>query len=260
MILLTACAAHRETVEETTPNPWQTKAEDLTRAGVNALDRGQWKSAQILFEQSLQSATLADDQRLMSLDWYNLGQTHHAAGHDQQARTAYLRAIRLAEAAGDPVGRMRASISLALIEQGAAARNNAEDESSADSLLKVPNSFPVDIHLAAARLATIRHRPRQARLAYMQVLHLSGKDRSGMLYAARAQLGLAELASADHATAKASRHIGTALKLLHRAGEPRLLLQALEMTASVETDPTLRQQWLARADTVRQALHGTRTE
>lgn len=254
LMLLAACVAHRETVHESIPNPWRSKAEDLTRAGVHALERGQWKSAQRRFEQSLQAATLTDDEQLMSLDWYNLGQAHVAGGDLQAARTAYRRAVQLAEDAQDAVGRRRAVLALALLDAGAAARNNTEEASADDALLKVPDSFPVDIHLAAARLANLRHRPDLARSAYEKVLNMAGKDRSSMLYAARAQLGLAELALANHATSKARKHIGIALNLLRRAGKPQLMLRALDMAAKIETDPTRRQQWLKRANAVRRIL------
>jgi tetratricopeptide (TPR) repeat protein len=260
LMLLTACAAHRETVRESIPNPWQSKAEDLTRSGVNALDKGQWKNAQGLFEQSLQAATLTDDEQLMSLDWYNLGQAHVAGGNGQAARAAYRQAILLADGVKDAVGRQRAALALALLEEGAAVQDKAEDVSADAVLLKVPDYFPVDIHLAAARLATIRHQPDLARLAYDRVLRMAGKDRSGMLYSARAHLGLAELASADHSTADARKHLGMALNLLHRTGEPRLMLQALDMAANAEPDPTRRQQWLERASAVRRILRNMSTE
>lgn len=260
LMLLTACAAHRETVLESIPNPWQSKAEDLTRAGVNALGRGQVKNAQRFFEQSLQAATLADDERLMSLDWYNLGQSHVAAGNDQAARAAYRQAFRLADGVKDAVGRQRAGLALALIEDDPIVQDKAEEGSTDDALLKVPESFPVDIHLAAARLASMRHQPDVSQLAYERVLHMAGKDRSGMLYAARAHLGLAELALAHHSGVDARKHIGMALNLLHQTGEPHLMLRAMDMAANVEADTIRRQQWLERANAIHLILRQMSTE
>jgi tetratricopeptide (TPR) repeat protein len=235
---------------------------------VDALSREQWKSAQMLFEKSLQAATLADDNRLMSLGWYNLGRARAADGKVREASAAYQQAILQAEKAKDAISRQRAALALALLEQTSVEKQANHVSGASNSLLNVPESFPVDVHLAAARLAYLRQKPDMASKAYGMVLKKAGQDRAGLIYAARAHLGLAQI-SRDEAVreegAKAGadsawKHLYLALDFLHRAGEPRLMLQALNLAAEMEADPARQQQWQERAAAVQQALHKARSE
>ena len=261
LLLMVACVKHHEPMPEQVTNPYQARAEGLARSGVAALGREQWKTARMMFAKSLQAATLADDGRMIALAWYNLGRARAGGGDVQGARLAYQQSRQQAEKAQDAVNQQRAALALALLEHG--MPSDGKGGGQEDALLVVPASFPVDVHLAAARLAWLRGKFELARKAYSQVLAMAGPDRYGRIYAARAHLGLARLMAAesgqDAATA-AHRHLDQAIKLIHRAGEPRLMLQALQLAADMETDPALRQLWQQRAAAVRKALHEVRTE
>jgi len=262
LLLMTACAAKHELPQTQVTNPYMARAEGLARAGVHALDREQWNRAQMLFEKSLQAATLADDQRLISLAWYNLGRAQAVRGDMKAARTAFQQAIRQADAIQDRVSMKRAGLALALLDE----RDLSEPKAPAgDDLLRVPDSFPIDVHLAAARLAETRHQSEQAQRAYGRVLEMAGQDRSGLTYAARAHLGLVELAHSQTASDEVAKnlawkHLNQAIGLLRRTGGPRLMLKALNLAAEMETDPARQQQWQQRASAVQQALQKARSE
>jgi len=262
LLLMTACAAKHELPQTQVTNPYQTRAEGLARAGVHALDREQWVRAQMLFEKSLQAATLADDQRLMSLALYNLGRAQAVRGDAKAARTAFQQAIQQADVIQDRVSMKRAGLALALLDERdlSVPKNSGNGE-----LLRVPDSFPIDVHLAAARLAEIRHQSELAQHAYGRVLEMAGQDRSGLIYAARAHLGLVELARSEAGPGEAVKgsawkHLNQAISLLRHAGGPRLMLQALNLAAEMESEPVRRQQWQQRAAAVRQALQKARSE
>jgi len=270
LLLLAACAHRSEAPSVQVNNPWQKKAESLARSGLGAMDRGQWSVAGMMFERSLQAATLASDDQLIALGWYNLGRARASAGNIASARHAYLQAVRQADAAGDAVNSRRAGLALAMLNQ---AMPGGENQPHVDALLDVPAAFPVDIHLAAARLAMLRGQAGAAREFYARVLGMAGKDRAGLLYAARAHLGLAELESqavsrqtvapqavsrqtdSQSGNAAAWLHLNRAMDLLGRAGQPRLMLQAVNLAADLETDTRSRLAWQQRAEALRSALH-----
>jgi tetratricopeptide (TPR) repeat protein len=258
---MAACVKHQEPIPPQVTNPYQARAEGLARSGVAALDRGQWKTAQTMFAKSLQAATLADDGRMIALAWYNLGRARAGGGDLPGARAAYQQSRRQAEKVQDAVNRQRAALALALLEHGMPREGQGDVQE--DALLVVPASFPVDVHLAAARLAWLRGKSDLARKAYSRVLAMAGPGRYGRIYAARAHLGLARLIAAESgqdAITAARRHLDQAIELIHRAGEPRLMLQALQLAADMEPDPALRQAWQQRAAAVRKALHEARSE
>lgn len=248
MMLLSACAPRHAPEQPRVDNPWQMKAESLARSGVAAMDRERWGLARSMFERSLQAATLAGDRQLMALDWYNLGRAKAAGGDVDAARRAYERAAEQAGESGDAVNEMRASLALALLQSG--------DIPNPGGMPEVPAAYPIDIHLAAARLAALRGRADAARRAYAQVLGKAGKDRTGLLYAARAHLGLAEL----EAGGDAWPHLNAAMALLRRAGQPHLMLRALHLAASLETDAERRRAWEQRQEMLRKALDASHAE
>jgi len=250
LLLLSACAPRQVVVEEPVTNPWTVRAESLAHSGVDAMGREQWDRARMLFERSLQAATLAGDERLVALAWYNIGRARASAGDDSAASQAFQQAIGQAEGAGDAVNSRRASLALALLSDTATPKGD-------DTMLDVPAVYPIDIHLAAARLAALRGYDARARAAYERVLDMAGKDRAGRLYAARAHLGLAELERVDNAPA-AQQQLARVMDILHRAGQPRLMLQALMLVAELEDDPARRLQWQQRAERLRSALHTDR--
>jgi len=259
LLLLAACAHRVDAPQQQVNNPWQKQAESLARTGLGAMDREQWSVAGMMFEKSLQAATLANDDQLIALGWYNLGRARASAGHTSTARHAYLQAVRQADAAGDAVNSRRAGLALAMLNQ---STQHGEGLPHADDLLEVPADFPVDVHLAAARLAMLRGEAGVARQAYDRVLGMAGKDRSGLLYAARAHLGMAELeyqlvsrqADAQGGSSAAWLHLNKAMQLLNRAGQPRLMLQAVNLAAVLETDAARRLAWQQRAEALRSAL------
>jgi len=264
LLLVTACAVHKEVQSSpAVTNPYQARAEALARSGVDALGRGKWSAAQMLFGKSLQAATLADDERMISLAWYNLGRARAGGGDASGARSAYQQSMRQAGKAHDRVSFRRAGLALALMDQARTSDSSGQEKVPVEDLLDVPDSFPVDIHLAAARLAWLRGKPELARQAYGRVLVMAGPDRSGLIYAARAHLGLARLSSGEtgpDSAAAAHRHLDRAFELVHRAGEPQLMLQALNLAADMEADPARRQQWLQRAEALRRALKEAHAE
>lgn len=251
LLLLSACAPRQAVVEEPVINPWKVRAESLAHSGVDAMGREQWDRARMMFERSLQAATLAGNERLVALAWYNIGRARASAGDEPEARHAFQQAIGQADSTGDAVNSRRASLALALLSGGV---STAED----DAMLDVPVGYPIDIHLAAARLAALRGHDARARAAYARVLDMAGKDRAGRLYAARAHLGLAGLERVANVPA-AQRQLTRAMDILQRAGQPRLMLQALMLAAELEDDPARRQQWQRRAGQLRAALHAGRS-
>ncbi|MDQ6972498.1 MAG: hypothetical protein Q9M30_07610 [Mariprofundaceae bacterium] len=271
MLLLTACAGHHASPPEAVQNPYQLKAESMARAGVNAMGRGKMMRAVTLFEQSLKAATLADHAPLISLAWYNLGRARSAAGDVAGAADAFRQAAGKAAKAGDAVGRQRAELALALLETAPALRGIAAAGESSDLILRVPDDYPIDVHLAAARLAVAKAAAQPGRTAryvdiashaYMRVLEKAGADRAGLIYAARAHLGLARLTSQSGgqssgdsvSQAGAAGDLSQAMVLIHRAGAPGLMLEALTLAADMETDPQRQDAWLKQAGELRQAL------
>jgi len=277
MLLLSACAGHHAVPPEAVQNPYQLKAESMARAGVSAMGRGQSARAVTLFEKSLKAATLADHAPLISLAWYNLGRARSAAGDASGAVNAFRQAAGKAAKAGDAVGRKRADLALALLETDPALRGVAATGESSDLILRVHDDDPVDVHLAVARLAVAKSVAQPGRTvmyadiashAYMRVLEKAGTDRAGLIYAARAHLGLARMgsqsggkSSGDSASqAGPAGHLSQAMALIHRAGEPGLMLEALSLAADTETDPQKQEAWLKQANELRQALKPSSSE
>lgn len=248
LLLVSACASGHAPVSPLVSNPWQVKAESLARSGVAAMEREEWGTARTMFERSLQAATLVGDEHLMALGWYNLGRSYAAGGDLRAAHRSYQQGKRQAEAAGDAVNSKRAALALALLEN--------DGRQAADDLLHVPVAFPIDVHLAAARLGMLRDRSDAARQAYARVLDMAGKDRNGLLYAARSHLGMAELeyATDRHATHAVWPHLNAAMELLRRAGQPRLMLQAVNLAVKLEDKVPERQRWEQRAADLQRAL------
>lgn len=253
LALLPACAT-RQAAQPEVNNPWKSRAESLARSGVAAMGRGRMHSAEQFFQRSLQAATLAGDRQLVALDWYNIGRARAASGDAQGARAAFSEALAQARSSGDAVNMQRAGLALAMLD--ASSAGTAGD----DALLQVPENFPVDVQLAAARLAVLHGKPELARHAFERVLALAGPERSGLLYAARARLGLARLAHASGDPTAAAAQLNSAIALLRRAGDPPLLRQAMLLAAQLAPDAALRALWKQRADDIGRALHDTAGE
>jgi len=249
LLLATGCAGHQTPQKAEVRNPYVEKAELLNKNGVFALQQQHPARASKLFSSALQAATLADDAHWMALSGYNLGRAQAAAGDKAAAQRAYQTAIKQAEASGDSVNLMRVRLALALL-----------DGKFGDgvALQAVADTFPIDIHLAAGQLAALQDRQDVARHAYARVLALAGADRAGLLYAARAHLGLAGLARKSGDIFLAQNEVTTALGLLHRAGAPLLTAKALRFAAGLEKDSLRRRELLQRARDISRALNEAR--
>jgi len=245
MLLAAGCAGHQTPQKVEVRNPYIEKATLLNKNGVAALQQRHPARASRLFNAALQAATLADDAHWMALSGYNLGRALAAAGDKAAAQLAYQMAIKQAEASGDSVNLMRVRLALALL--GGEIADSLPVQSVADD-------FPIDIQLAAGQLAGLRNQQDMARHAYARVLALAGEDRAGLLYAARAHLGLAGLARQAGDMQIAQAQVTTALALLHRAGAPLLTAKALRFAAKLEKDPSRRRVLLQRAEDISRAL------
>ncbi|MDQ6986995.1 MAG: hypothetical protein Q9M25_04235 [Mariprofundaceae bacterium] len=249
LLLATGCAGHHAPQKAEVRNPYIEKAELLNKNGVFALRQRHPARASRLFSAALQAATLADDAHWMALSGYNLGRAQAAAGDKAAAQLAYQMAIKQAEASADPVNLMRARLALALL---------GGEFGDGVALQSVAADFPIDIHLAAGQLAALRDRQDMAQHAYARVLALAGEDRAGLLYAARARLGLAGLARKSGDIYLAQSEVRTVLSLLHRAGAPLLTATALRFAAGLEKDSPRRRVLLQRAEDISRVLNETR--
>ncbi len=250
MILLTGCAGHHVSQGVQVNNPHIEKARRLNRSGVVMLGQQHPVRASSFFGEAIKAATLADNAHWVALSWYNLGRAR-ATENDKNtendkdgARHAYQKAMAVAEAAGDAVNVMRARLALALLD---------DDVQDMDGLMAVDKTFPVDVQLAAGQLAAEYDLTIVSEQAFERVLVLSGKDRAGLLYAARAHLGLAGLAMATDAVV-AARQTKSALVLLHKIGAPRLMKQALQLAAKLEPDAQKKQSLMQRVDDISYAM------
>ena len=243
LFIAAGCAAHHADPVENMRNPLLEKAERLNAAGVGALQQHRFARAAALFRQAAHAATLADNAHWLSLSWYNAGRALEADGDISAARNAYRQAMRLS--GDDAVNRMRARLALS---------------ADGDAPLIVPDAFPADVHLAAGERALRHGRDEAAQHAFVRVLKKAGKGRRGLIYAARAHLGLAELRLKSDEKGAADRHVHQALDLLHRAGAPALTAHALRLAARLAGSAGERQRLNARARRIMRAMQAANPE
>jgi len=247
LLLMSGCAGHHVQQEMQISNPYIEKAIRLNHSGVMMLAKRHPVRAGGMFRAAIKSATLADDAHWMALSWYNFGRAQAEFNDNKGARKAYGKVVQLAETAGDRVNEMRARLALALL----GGEKRRDDERV---LAAVDKSFPVDVQLAAGQLAAKFRLQKSSRQAFEQVLLLAGQNRTGLLYAARARLGLAGLDIAANDMDAAAGQINRALVLLHQAGSPELLKQALQLAARIQTDVRKKQRLMQRIDDISQAM------
>ncbi|MDQ7000409.1 MAG: hypothetical protein Q9M12_05950 [Mariprofundus sp.] len=253
--LLSACAGgSHKAADETVQNPYIKRAKTLTDAGIFAMQRERWEYARNVFERALKEAQLADNPRLVAQQWYNLGTANAAAKHNKEALHDFSEARIVAERAGDQTGLARARLAWVLLtirtgKQPANANIWQPDVFAMD--------YPVDVHLAAARLAQKQQRRHVAKQEYEIVLKKSGKFRPGLLSRGQAYLGLAMLAREEQNMKSAKRDVEKSLDLLRQAGSPRLIAHALLFYGKLEVPVNDRRDALQRALVIYQRLDDT---
>jgi len=245
LLLMTGCAGHHVQQDVRIRNPYIEKAMRLNNTGVMMLAKQHPVRADRMFGEAVKAAALADNAHWMALSWYNFGRAQATLNDKDGARQAYIKAAQLAANVGDTVNSMRARLALALLGGGMP---------DVQVLVVIDKAFPIDVQLAAGQLAAKYRLRNNSRQAFERVLLLAGQDRAGLLYAARAQLGLAGLDIAADDAVAAAKQTKNALALLHQAGAPELLKQALQLAASLEPDVQKKQQLIQRVDNISHAM------
>jgi len=251
LFFLAGCVGHHAPQTNQTANPYIEQARRLNNAGVVMLGQHHPVRAVKMFSEAIKAATLADSNHWRALSWYNTGRAQAIAGDGIAARQAYRKAMLLAEAEGDRVNAVRARLAL--------ARMNSDVKNVPELIAMVQKSYPIDVQLAAGTLAAQYRLNNPAKQAFERVLALAGNDRAGMLYAARAHLGLAGLAWVAGDMVGADSHVKNALALLHRSGAPSLMVQALHLAAALTSDAQKKHRFIQRADDISNALERARS-
>jgi len=249
--LLSACGGGaRKIADESVQNPYKKQARTLSDVGIMAMQRERWGYAGSVFERALKEAQLADDSRLVAKQWYNLGTAHAAAKQYRQALHDFSESQAIAKQADDSIGLMRARLAWTLL--------SVQAESKAWQPALLAEIYPVDVHLAAARLAQQQKRLNVAKQEYGIVLKKGGMSRSGLLYRGQAYLGLAMIAREEKSPERAKQAVDKSLQLLRQAGSPRLIAHALLFYGKLELASIDRRSALQRALVIYQQLEDAR--
>lgn len=247
LLLLGLAACGGRTQAPVIENPYEGLMQELTTNGVLAMQRERWVAAEHAFVRALQAAQLTADPTLIAHAWYNLGMAYVAQGRLQEGDRALLQAEGMARRHQITREYERARLNRALL---AARRGESTWQPATFS-----RQQPVDIHLAAARLADLQGRLATAEEEYGLVLSLADAKRaSGLRYRAEAHMGLALLAQARNERDEARRHVDAALELCRQAGVPRVAAHALMLRAELAESAAERQDSLERARGVYHAL------
>ncbi len=243
--LLAACGGRAQA--PVVENPYEGLMQELTTNGVLAMQRERWVAAEHSFVRALQAAQLTADPALIAHAWYNLGMAYVAQGRLGEGDKALQQAEGVArrhQLSGE-YERARLNRALLAARQGQAAWQPAP----------FSRRMPIDIHLAAARLADLQGRSAVTEEEYGQVLSLADEtSASGLRYRAEAHLGLALLALARKEPEGARRHVALTLEACRQAGAPRLAAHALMLQADLASNPGERQDSLERARGIYHAL------
>jgi len=245
---LSACGGSRHITDEVVQSPYVKRAKILADVGISAMQNERWDYARSVFVRALKAAQLTDDPLLMAKQWYNLGTVQGATKNNQEALRDFHEAQALAERAGDLVMIIRAQLARALLSRHA-------DDWQLDVL---PVEYPIDVHLALARLAQKQKRYDVAKQEYHFVLKKNGKSRLHLLYQAQAHLGLAMLARERWNIASAQQEVEESLDLFRQVGSPRLVAYALLFYGKLEIPSRDRKRLLQRALVIYQALGDVR--
>jgi len=255
--LLSACGGGaRKIADETTvQNPYLKQSRMLSDVGIMAMQRERWDYAGSVFERALKEAQLADDSLLVAKQWYNLGTAHTAAKKYRQALHDFSQSQAVAKQADDSIGLMRARLAWMLLS--VRTGDNLGNEKTWQPQL-LAETYPADVHLAAARLAQQQKRLNVAKQEYGIVLKKGGMSRSGLLYRGQAHLGLAMIAREEKSPKHAKQAVEASLQLLRQAGSPRLIAHALLLYGKLELTSIDRRSALQRALVIYQRLEDAR--
>jgi len=255
--LLSACVGggSHKIADAPVSNPYVKRAKTLTDVGILAMQRERWAYARSMFARALKEAQLADDSRLVAQQWYNLGTANAAALHIQAALRDFSEAQAVAKRAGDQPGFARARLARALLLLQAGHKPDHQKLWQPDVFA---DKYPVDVHLAAARLAQKQHRLHVAKQEYALALKQSSKSRPGLLYRGQAHLGLAMLAGAEQDKLRAIEEVKKSIALFRTVGSPRLLAHALLFYGKLDTGTDDRRNALQRALVIYQRLEDAR--
>jgi len=245
LLLLSGCGGN--TKPPVVENPYEQQMQELTSNGVLAMRRESWVAAEHSFTRALQAAQLTADPVLIAHAWYNLGMAYVAEGRLREGDEALLHAEGLASRhhLSDEYERARLNRALLAVKQGHKAWQPPP----------LPRQMPVDVHLAAARLAGLQGRMDTASEEYQLVLRSADKhSAAGLRYRAEAHLGLARLALKQHQPLEAMKRSEQALEVCRQVGVPRLTAQALMLKAGLTNDPTVRLDSLERVRGIYHAL------
>ena len=222
----TGCAArshHTAAIQ----NPYLHSSQAFYENGVEATRSERWQVAERAFEHALNMAQLADDTAQVTLVWYQLGVVRESMQKQEAAAQAYVHSYRLALRLHDREMAMRAQLALRLLHPV----SSEVAQSPLPESLFTSRSWPLDIHLQAARLAWREGDRDRARGAWMVVTSASGASRAVLVLQARAHLGLARIAASEGDGAKSTAAAAQALKISHQVGLPRVAAQALLLSA-----------------------------
>lgn len=245
LLLLSACAGGGQ--KPVIENPYAERMQQLSRVGIEAMQREHWQSATLSFEKALQAAQLSNQPELEVRAWYNLGHLYIGKHDLSQGESAMRKSLDIARVHGLSVAAMRAQLALALVQQ----RMGMTDVWQAEML---SSGWPADVYLSMARLAQLQGHTDLAALTYMHVAEKSPSGRLGMIYRAEAWLGLALLADGKYEQDKVQQLTAQVLEVCATVGAPRLAAHALLLQARNLSDQSARRDALQRAWQMYQAL------
>ena len=246
LVLITACSSGHKKAE--VKSPYVDRAQTLTRAGIDAMQRGSWSYAENAFARALTAAQLADNTLLVIRAWYNLGVAHLANGHTPEGVAALHQAETLSLRHHDQANALRAHLQLALMGEMPESGQQIEPEAN----------MPADIHLLAGKLA---HRQGFADLAsreFGKVLARKADTAPELLTDAQAHFGLAMVAKDLGERDAAINEAEKALALARKVGAPRLNAHVLLFLADLDLTDGERGDYLERSLVIYKALKDER--
>lgn len=227
-VLLSACGGGHKTSAPVIENVYVQHMKDFTRVGVEAMHQERWASAQHAFERALQMSKLVNAPAKMTAAWYNLSMAYKAEKKADKAEMALQKVLSLAQHHGFLAHEKRAKLQLALLHIG--------QGKTVEDMQPLPSNLPADIYLMAAKLAYLQHQMLQSEQAYMQVIAVTGNDRSGLLSQAKAWMGLSLLAREQGNDLVAKEQVLKVLPLCQQVGAPRLSADASLLLAGLDSE------------------------
>lgn len=233
-VFVTACGAGHKASEPIVENLYVQHMKDFTHVGVEAMHQERWASAEHAFERALQMAKLANEPVKVTSAWYNLSMAYKAGKQADKAEGALQKVFYLAKTHSFSAYKNRAEIQLALLQVG--------QGKAVKSTQPLASHLPADVYLMAAKLAYLQHHVEQAEQAYVKVIEISGKNRSGLLLQAKATMGLSLLAKDKNEDVMAKEQALKVLKLCKQVGAPRLSADASLLLAGLAHEVSIQEQ------------------